>query len=282
MKIIADSGSSKTDWALLKNNFPEVRNFKCPGLNPFFVPKSDILKSVSTTFNHLTTKNEIKQVFFYGAGCHDDEQKTIIHGILSQTFPSASIHVFSDLLGTARACLKNQEGIFANLGSGANSGIYNGSCITRYIRPLGYILGDEGSGAYFGKELIKKYLHAELPVPLEKMLEETYKIDPIQIITDIYASNQPNHVLLPFARFVIDNQNDKTITGMIEEGLEAFFKYYILPYPDFHIYPLAFTGSMAYFLKGFLYKVSEKYQLTIHNIYQSTINELVVYHGSVK
>ena len=292
MIIIADSGTSKTDWALMDDSLMDhplmddhslkAQSLKCKGLNPFFVSKTDIAESISSTFYHLPSHNDIKQIFFYGAGCHDDEQKKTIHAILSQIFPSAAIHVFSDLMGTARACLKSQEGIFANLGTAANSGMYNGSFITRYIRPLGYILGDEGSGVYFGKELMKKYLHAELPKTLERQLEETYKTDRNQIITDLYASDQPNHFLLTFARFVVDNQNNETIAGMIEKGLDAFFKYYIVSYPDAHRYPLAFTGSMAYFLKGFLYKVSEKYQLTIHHIYQSTINELIVYHGSVK
>jgi len=276
MKIIADSGSTKTTWVLLSPG-GTVETLNSIGLNPLFVSSEKVKEIVSQTFTGVDS-GIVKEVYFYGAGCSSTERCAIISTGLKQVFPDTRIEVNHDMLAAARALFANKKGIAMIFGTGSNSCVYNGKEITDNIPALGYILGDEGSGAFFGLQLIKDFLNNEMPETLSKQFKEVYHLDKDTIITSVYKAPFPNRYLAHFAPFLSQHINNEYISEMVITGFDLFFKRHVLPYPDYRNYSLGCIGSVGYYLKDILKSVAQKHQLHLTTIEKSPVEGLINFH----
>ncbi len=276
MKIIADSGSTKTEWVIL---FPDgkTKTLNSIGLNPYFVTTDIVAKVVKETFSGIET-GSVKEIYFYGAGCSSVERCNIIRTGLSRIFPHTQIETEHDMLGAARALFGNDTGIAIILGTGSNSCIYNGKQVTENIPALGYILGDEGSGAFFGLQLIKDFLNNEMPENISRTFFEKYHFAREDILDAVYKQPFPNRYLAQFTSFCSQNQKNDYIRKLVSGGFDLFFKRHIFPYPDYKNFPLGCIGSVGFYLQDILKTVAGKYDLHVKVIEKSPVDRLVNFH----
>lgn len=275
MKIIIESGSTKSEGVIINND--EIIKFTSIGFNPFFISNDIVIKEFQKNVLNKINKKEVKEVVFYGAGCFDQKEKNKIKRILLDLFQNAIVEVNSDLLGAARAVFQNQYGLIAIIGTGINAGIYNKKIIIQNYRPLGYVLGDEGSGAWYGKELLASYFRDEMPAKLKSKFESKYQINKENILRSVYSEKLPNRFLASFFSFIPENLNDSYINSLCNDGISKFFKYYINTYNEKNL-PFGMVGSVASALKTMIQEYAEKESYKIYKILQSPINGLIEYH----
>jgi N-acetylglucosamine kinase-like BadF-type ATPase len=281
MIAIADSGSSHSSWKIIDDK-GQIISKKLKGINPLILNEKKISEEISSAFNDVINTDLIYKIYFYGAGCRSNNEKLKIQSSLKKIFINADIIVETDLLGAARALFLNNEGLIAILGTGSNSGIYNGFEITQNIRSLGYIIGDEGSGVYFGKAIITLFYNNLLPEDLNKLFKEFCSFDRNTLIDKLYNNLRPNQFLAEFAPFVIENKNHKYLHNLITEGISKFFKYNICLYKNYEKYNLGFCGSIAYYLKDEIIKIARNFNFNDVIIISDPIEKLIEYHLKYK
>jgi len=291
MILIADSGSFKTDWAII--NGSKTIQFSTKGLNPYFIDYFFLEQELNNNFPNNYNKSDIRYIYFYGTGCSSEQQKLKMKNLLNQYFKNTIIEIETDLLGAARGILNRGEGIMIILGTGVNAGYYNGSTITQVKPSLGYILGDEGSGAWLGKKLINNYLHGELPEELILKFENKYikyqntvensnesNIErKRELIKELYSHQQPNMYLARFADFYIENLEDEYLQKTIKNGLTQLIDIYIKPHFYTYKSPVSFCGSIAYLFKEILSPIMNKMNIELDNIEKSPIEGLKKYYS---
>ena len=278
MKLIADSGSTKTDWVVLDGN-NEIISFQTEGLNPFFKNSETIYKVLMSVEEIQSYKEKIKAIFFYGAGCSSTEMNNVVYQGLKKAFPQAHVHVKHDLLGASIALCGNQKGICAILGTGSNSCVFDGEKIIEEQVSLGYILGDEGAGTDIGKRLLKDYLYQTMPRHLSQELSTDYHLTKTKILQQIYQSEAPNRYLASFARWVGKRKkNEAYLRNLVEQSFQSFITTHIIKYPDYKQYTFNVVGSVAYHFQEELTKVATQYHLKIGEILQKPIEGLITYH----
>lgn len=272
MILIADSGSTKTDWTLISDSASST--LRTQGINPLFLSKEDIKKILKhKVFEKLTQQPDT--IYFYGAGCIGESQQQLTQ-IFQSIWKDAKIHLFSDLYAAIHALCPQESGLIAILGTGMNSCFWNGKEIEYQIPPLGYILGDEGSGAYIGKLFIKRLLRNELPKPITQDFFSSYQTNYEQLITTIYTTSTASQKLSSYCEFIYKNKTDKNIQEIIQKSFQDFFDRIITLYPKEH--SLYFSGSIAFYFQEELLKVANSNNRDIKKIMQSPIKELVAYH----
>jgi len=276
MILIVDSGSFKTDWVFLSST--NKIQFQTIGLHPYFINSKDIHNQLSEIGHIKKYKDQVRKVFFYGAGCNSKENKNIIYKILKKIFREAKIQIDSDLLGAAKALYHKQRGIACILGTGSNCCFYDGENITRKTPSLGYILGDEGSGAYMGKLLLKKYLYSQLPAHLENQLKNNYQLTHENILQAVYHDPFPNRYIAQFSKFISDYKNEKAMSDIIYYSIEEFFINHILKLSENKQNTIRFTGSIAWYFKDFIFSIAKNYSLSIDQITQTPIERLIELH----
>jgi len=277
MLIVADSGSTKTDWRIY-DKFHGTREIQTIGLNPYFVTPHDILNVLTKELDPFINRDHVKDVFFYGAGCTHNDKVLEIESALSDFFTVANIIVESDLLGTARALCNHSPGIVAILGTGSNSCIFNGNEITEQLLSLGYMLGDEGSGAVLGRKILKAYFSGKMPVELVNLFKQNYKVDPEIVLEQIYRKPFPNRYLASFVSFAIEHLNNSWMNEILHGHLQEFFQEIILIYPNYKDYKLFFSGSLAWYLKPILEQICRDYGISAGKFVQQPIDDLLQYH----
>ncbi len=275
MVLVVDSGSTKTAWQIIDQHDSLVYT---SGINPYLQDIEGIKKNIQSELQLPTDYNNISKVFFYGAGCSTEINRNKIKDVLQAFFSKATIQVEHDLLGAARACLGSKSGIACILGTGSNSCLYNGKNIIANSPSLGYVLGDEGSGCYIGKELAKKYLYRELSDDLSTAFEKEYHLNKEQILDNVYKEKFPNRYLAGFTKFVKNHIQHKEMAAIVEDSFEAFVNRHILTYPKKQISNISFVGSIAHYFKDILESVLENHNLSIDKLIQSPIEGLVAYH----
>ncbi len=278
MILIADSGSTNTNWALCDEKKKSIVKFVGQGINPRFMDAETIKSIIIKDFTKYDANN-ISKVFFYGAGCGANDSKIILYEVLKNIFFNAAIiEIYTDIYGAARGLWGKEKGLVAILGTGANSCFYDGNnCIT--IKPsLGYLFGDEGSGAYIGKELIKLYLKNKLPVSLSKKFYNKYKLSTNDILNNVYGNVSPNQYLAGFTTFLNENINDKFIYHLLEKAFKLFVSEYLQKYKTFNHYNLKITGSVAFYFKDILSKIISNNGFFIKDILQNPLDGLIQYH----
>jgi len=275
MILIADSGSTKTQWCIVDHKSVSTR-FETIGLNPFFVDTNVVIDTIKRKIS--TYKDSIKSVYFYGAGCSGPVTNEIIYNGISRVLPKAEIKIYSDILGAAHALFGNDEGIAVILGTGQSTCHYKNEEILFRLPSTGFILGDEGSGANLGLRLLKAYIHHELPEKISKKLSDKYQMNLDAIKKEVYTGQFPNRYFASFAPFVYENRSIPEIKKIIEDSFNDLFNKYILKYPEIEKLKIGFVGSVAFYFKDFLTNIAAEKKLKIHHIIQSPIDVLIKYH----
>lgn len=276
MILIADGGSTKTFWSLLHKDPSD--GFYTEGYNPYFVDGRYIVKSLKNSLPvHLIT-DSISEVKFYGAGVHNVEKSNILRIAFKEVFPNATVEIEHDLLSAARSLLGSTKGFAAILGTGTNSCLYDGSNITYQINSGAYILGDEGSGCYMGKQLLIDYLRNYIPAGLSREFVDVYKLSPHEIEENVYTRPLANLFCAGFSKFLYDHIENEYCYNVVHNSFTLFFENIVSHYPDFEKYELNVVGSVGYSFKNILETVSKKFGMEIGKIEQSPMLGLLKYH----
>lgn len=273
MILVADSGSTKTSWASTDGSFSTIT----PGFNPFFYTKEQIKEELDKNPHLLEISSHINNVFFYGAGCSHSTRNTIVASALEKVFSKATIHVEHDLLGCVRATCNDQPGICAILGTGSNCVFFDGKEIQTFSHALGYILGDEGSGAYLGKQFLANYINASVPEPLNSRLKEM-NVSKESVLSAVYYQPNPNRYLASFAKVLGQYKKEEYVQNLVMEAFNVFIEKHILLIPGARHFPVHFVGSVAHYFKEELEKCLSEYGLKRGAVIQDPIQNLVQYH----
>lgn len=276
MILIAESGSTKTDWRLVHEN-GEISSYNTKGFNPYYIGQSTVLEELNSS-DLLAIKSNITQVFFYGAGCSTDENCLLMSNTLGLFFTNAAIEVSHDMLAAARATCGKKKGMVAILGTGSNSCLYDGNDIVENVTSLGYLLGDYGGGVDIGKTLIRAYLEKEMPQEIALTFYTEYKLSTADILNAVYKQELPNRFLAGFNLFVAKHIDQPYIKQLVEKSLEQFFEKNICKYTDYQQNKLHFIGSIAFVYQDILKATAKKYNVKIGKIIKAPIEDLVAFH----
>ncbi len=279
MIVIADGGSTKTNWCLI-NEYGRKILFNTEGYNPYFSKEDYIIDSLNNSLPDNLEKEKLTKVYYYGAGCSTEVNVQIVKTAMSAVFTNAEIFVGHDLLASCRALLGNEAGFAAILGTGTNTCIYDGKDISLNIDSLGYFLGDEGSGSYIGKRILADYMKGFMPKKLSSIFFETYGLSNEDIFDNIYNKPLPNRFCASFSKFIYDNKDkfeDYTF-NTVDYAFTAFFENLVIHYPNYKSYKLNCVGSVGYNFRDILSVVSDRYEMGVGKIIRSPIDDLVEYH----
>ncbi|MCL2117766.1 MAG: hypothetical protein FWH27_04970 [Planctomycetaceae bacterium] len=289
MILIADSGSTKTDWRLLvpdgTNGFATI-SFATSGINPFFLTGDEIVALLrSELCSRLETADTpvpisaVERIDFYGSGVASQDQSEQVTNALRTVFPDAqTIEAHSDLFGAAHGLCGREPGIPCILGTGSNSCYYDGRTIVDNVPPCGFILGDEGSGAAMGRKLLTAFLKRDLPEHLCDKLRYECGLSKDIILERVYRQPFPNRFLAQQTRFLGNYQSEEAIRKIIVGSFEKFFDRNVLKYPQCREVPVHLTGGIAFHFAGFLRPVAESRQLIVGKIIPSPIDDIAKYH----
>lgn len=289
MILIADSGSTKTHWCLMTANH-QSSEFFTDGINPFFMDENAIKQSVSDQLLPQIAKllwaGKLTHIYFYGAGC-TPEKSQMVSRALQQVFRGAEADVNSDMLGAARGLLQHQQGVACILGTGSNSGYYDGTAIVKNVPSLGFILGDEGSGAVLGKRLVSDVLKNQLPQDLREKFLLQYAVSQADIIEHVYRQPFPNRYLAQFSRFCAENMENEAIRQLLYDHFQQFVQRNLLQYfetadgvenPNTKNMPVGFVGSIAFYYEPVLRTVLDDLGLNLSQIMKTPMEGLKQYH----
>jgi len=274
--LIADSGSTKTHWCVVDDRFV-VKEIFTKGINPFYQTEAEIADEIERGLLPELKGIEVGSVFFYGAGCAFPDKKLLVKNALIAHFPVAAVEIESDLLGAARSLFQNQKGIACILGTGSNSCFYDGHEIIQNVSPLGFILGDEGSGAVLGKLLIADCLKNQLPEWLGEKLLDEYDLTPAIILDNVYKKPFPNRFLAKFTPFLLEHIEEPAIFNLVFDSFDAFFVRNVQQYPLEDV-QVGFVGSIAHYFRDTLEIVASERAIEIAEIVQSPMEGLKNFH----
>ena len=282
MILIADSGSTKTSWLYSKGKNHSLK-ISTSGINPFFRTTENIVEELQKELAPKIETN-ITEIHFYGAGIINQEKGEIVRLALQQIFPMATINVQSDLIAAAHATLGNKKGIACILGTGTNSCLYDGDKVVEHIPPLGFILGDEGSGATLGRKLVADYLKGIMPDNVAKKFQQKFRPNYADFLENVYKKEKPNKFLAQFVPFIHANRNDDYCKQLIENSFEEFVERNIKRYSNFKELEINFVGGVAYHFQEQLKRILKKNNLNLGTILDEPLEALSQFHlkGSSK
>ncbi len=277
MILIADGGSTKTDWRLIKEG-REYKQVQTSGFNPYLVGSDNIEEILWKELQPYIDNEGVTEVHYYGTGCSTPVKNAIVESALEKIFTNAKINISHDLFAASRALCGDEEGIAAILGTGSNSCYYDGKSITENIFSLGYFFGDEGSGAYLGKKLLSAYLHKELPADLEEKLKVEYPKSLESILDAVYTKPAPSRFLASFSKFINENREHPFIYALLSDAFRTFYKYQVCCYSKYREVPVHFVGSVAYHYQDILTRIGSEFGIKTGKFIQAPIDGLVEYH----
>lgn len=277
MILVADSGSTKTNWSVCEKG-QLICQLLTSGTNPFFQTTEEITNEIGTSLWPTLSSFQIETVYFYGAGCAFTEQTDIIREAF-KPFTNVPVEVYSDLMGAARSLCGKQSGIACILGTGSNSCYYDGLSIRQQISPLGFILGDEGSGAVLGKLLVADCLKHQLPENICKKFMEQYSLTPALLLDRIYKKPFPNRFLAHLSGFLLENIEEQAIYNLVYNSFRSFFIRNVMQYEGYKNCPIHFTGSIAYYYRKVLLDAASSLQLTLGKIEKEPMPGLISFHS---
>lgn len=278
MILIADGGSTKADWIALDKNNNEVFRVRTLGLNPAVSQKEELTNRIVNMFQLINIKEEVKELYFYGAGCGTPKASLILKEVMESIFINAQVSIAEDMLAAVYAASGKTPAMVCILGTGSNSCYFDGEQMHMKVASLGYVLMDEASGNYFGKRLIRDYYYGLMPKNIVEKFEKEYTLDVDTIKLNLYQMPNPNMYLATFAKFMFDFKEEKYVRRLMKKGFEKFFKYRILPYELSKETPIYFIGSIAFYFREILDDVAHKNGLEITDVIQRPIDKLIEYH----
>ena len=279
MIIIADSGSTKTNWLVLsKEGLEELFIAKTEGLNPAVFPKEVLRERILANKELMAVKDKVTKIKFFGAGCGTAKPTSILLEVLESIFKKAIIVVREDTAVAVFATTKQKPAIVCILGTGSNCSYFDGKEIHQKIVSLGYIVMDDASGNYFGKQLLRDYTFGLMPKEIAQNFELSFNLDPDFIKENLYRKSSPNTYLANFSHFMIENKDNIYHQKLIEKGLRLFIENQIFQYKNAKNLPIHFVGSVAYFLSDEIANLLKEYGLTLGVIERRPIQGLIKNH----
>jgi N-acetylglucosamine kinase-like BadF-type ATPase len=275
--LIADSGSSKTDWSLIGAH-KKTRHFQTAGLNPFFRTEEDCHRLLTEELKLKPQKEQIDRIIFYGAGVKNKKQSAFIEKILKKHFGTKDVEAHSDMLAAARATSGNNKGVCCILGTGSNSCFYNGKKIMIQNPSLGFIVGDEGSGTYLGKRVLQYFFYKTFDEDLHDAFRNKYGDDLSDILQKVYKDPLANRYLASFTQFLIEQRGHYMVENIIEDAFIDFYQRHVLKYRESWKYPIHFIGTVAYEFRDIIHSLHEQYGLETGHILKSPVEGLIKYH----
>lgn len=276
MKIIADSSSTRTEWALVDGD-RVVEHAFTSGMNPYFQTRREISHAIRLELPEAFFKRRWEHVYFYGAGCANKEKTKLMESSLVAQFKTP-VTVESDLLGAARGLLVRRPGLACILGTGSNSCLYDGHEIVKTVSSLGYILGDEGSSAYLGKTLIADMLKGIAPQRLTQEFYEHFNVTPNMLMDDIYTYKMPSRTLARYSTFLAQNLENEYVYQLVYAAFMRFFSRNITAY-DFANNPISFVGSTCVTYRDILYRAADEFGAVIDKVIPASMPGLIEYHA---
>jgi len=278
MIYLAESGSTKCDALFIDDAGQPIRQISTMGFNPYFHSAAFIEAELSQHPDIVPHRREVDQVYFYGAGCSTPALNAIVQQGLEAVFPHAEVHVDHDLVAAAYSTYNNEPAITCILGTGSNSVYFDGENIREEVPALAFILGDEGSASYLGKQVVSNYLYKRLPEAAQKDFWETYQLSKDDIIDRVYNKPNANVFLANFAPFVSKHIESPFFQELVHEGFRQFLEVHVQCYPEAAYTPLHFVGSIAYHFSDILMSEVAHAQLKMGNLVQKPLDGLVAYH----
>ncbi len=277
IKLIADSGATKAEWCLV--NGGKIKTIFTQGISPYFLNTVQITDLLIKELKPKLKNVSIDEVFYYGTGCANTENAKSVKKAITKVLPGSKVAVTHDLMAAARALCGRKKGIACILGTGSNSCYFDGKKIVKNSPGLGYVLGDEGSGAYLGKKVIQYYLYGTFDDELMGRFDVTYTTNKSEILENVYKKPLPNRYLAGFARFLADNRGHYMIENIIEDGLNDFFFNHLCKYRETWTLPVSFAGSVAFGFKDVLQDLCNSYEFDLGRVMKNPMEGLLEYHS---
>ncbi len=276
VKLIADSGATKAEWCLIRNG--RKKTIFTQGISPYFLSTEEIYALLSKELLPALKNVTVNEIYYYGTGCANPANARSVQKALQKSFPGSHAEVTHDLMGAARALCGHSRGVACILGTGSNSCFFNGRKIVRNSPGLGYVLGDEGSGAYLGKKVIQYYLYGTFDDELRGRFDLTYMTNAPEILEHVYKKPLPNRYLAGFARFLAENRGHYMIENIIEDGLNDFFFQHLCKYRESWNHPIHFAGGVAFGFKDVLQQLCASYEFELGKVMKNPMEGLIDYH----
>ena len=279
MILIADSGSTKTSWALTAPGSTLCDTLVTAGMNPLTSEASQLAQHCDVV-RQWVGERRVDAAYFYGAGCGTLEARQLIASHLQRPFPSVLWHIGSDLEGACRAALGHKAGMVGILGTGSNACLFDGQTVTRHLPSLGYLLGDEGSGNHIGRLLLKGYFEERMPQPLRNMLSEEYHLEYKEVIHHIYHQSNPNAYLAQFAPFARSHRDNAFIANLLHDVFQQYLHHLVQPLgcQELHL-----VGSIAYHFHEEILDVAGSMGISVSSpILQSPISGLIAHFQTTR
>lgn len=274
--LIADSGATKCEWCLLEQT--GKLTILTTGINPYFLSKEQIIALLQKELLPSLSAVQPDAVFFYGSGLGNTDNQKVIQASLKQLFPDCTIETHTDILAAARAACNDTKGVVSILGTGSNSCYYNGKLIKKNIAGAGYILGDEGSGAYLGKKVVQHYLYNTYDEDLRARFDAMFVTSPKEILENVYSRPLPNRYLASFTRFLADNRGHYMVENILEDGINDFFFHHLCKYKESWRLPVHFAGGVAFAFSDVVRELCKVYEFELGNIIRNPIEGLIFFH----
>lgn len=274
--LIADSGSTKTDYRLIQKD-GKILQIEGEGIHPYLEEESGIVEKLKKTFISYSME-EIGEVFYYGAGCSSEENKQKVHRAFASVFKEAKIIVEHDLLGAARAACGRNAGLAGILGTGSNCCIFDGEKIIEEFPTSGYILGDEGGGVFMGKKLLKDFIEERMPSDVRQSFDVRYKLSKHDILKRLSTDERPNKFMASFSMFIYHHRDHPYIHDIIEYNFQSFFDVQVKSFAEYQKYPLNLVGSIAFYFQEYIRSIADENDVIIGNVLEKPIAGLTLYH----
>ncbi len=274
--LIADSGSTKCEWCLLYNG--KKKRVDTQGISPYFLDATGIGQVLVQELLPALKKFQVDEVYYYGTGCKNPDNRKIVQQAIRRALPGARTHVTHDLMGAALALCGSTKGISCILGTGSNSCYFDGRKIAKNSPGLGFVLGDEGSGAYLGKKVLQYYLYNTFDEELRYKFDARYATNTKEILERVYKQPLPNRYLASFALFLGENRGHYMIENIIEDGLNDFFFQHLCKYRESWKLPIHFVGGVAYGFRDVIRELCSSYEFELGNILQKPMDGLIKFH----
>jgi N-acetylglucosamine kinase-like BadF-type ATPase len=279
MRLIVDSGSTKTDWICLNDDGNIVFETQTLGLNPQVLDEYIIEERIINNYDLYQNRKNISHLFFYGAGCGTTQPKKLIKKVFESIFVNANISVKEDTYAAVYStATKGKKSIVSIIGTGSNCTYFDGENIHQKVTSLGYVLMDDASGNYFGRQMIRDYFFEKMSFDISQKFSESFDLDPNIIKDKLYKKPNPNTYLATFAKFVVENKNNPYCSELIKKGFNLFITNQIEQFTDCKEIPLHFIGSISFYLKNELNECLKKRGMILGNVLKKPIEGLVEYH----
>ena len=278
MILVADSGSTKCDWLMINAQGETLGEYSTMGLNPYFHSPDEIEEALKENSDLFLLGPEISKVFFYGAGSSNEDLNNKMKSGLNRVFVNADILVDHDLVGAAYAAYDGVPNITCIMGTGSNSCFFDGAKVREEIPSLAILLGDEASGSYFGKKLLRSYFYKKLPQKLHDSFTETYQLSKEELIHRVYNEPHSNVYLASFMKFLGEHSDHPLFQDWVKNGIQKFIQIHVKCFPEWESVPVNFIGSVGYYFEDCLRIAAEREGITVGKIIKKPIYSLVNYH----